>query len=137
MANGREFYDIDSYRYSIELNENFIGVLGLLTLYHEEQVVAELKFRTSGTSPRQFEYHQYEVEEEVIEIIRGDVDISQRDAIIDMLRNESPISLYVFHDDTPDRVINTVRLRTGRARYQFPVEPVGEGEDYTEPLVEP
>ena len=121
MAIIRESYDITSYVYNVELKDNEFGTLGGVSLWNEGRRVADFRFKTPGTPLSHFMYHP----EDHDDFIDGDIDSGQRDAIIDMLRNESPIRLLVFHDDTPERVINTIRLATGTAE----MEPVGEGED--------
>ena len=124
MADVREEYEIETYTWSVELKLSEIGILGHVSLWNEDGRVADLKFRESGTSLNPFRYST----EDRGDFISGDIDIRQRDAIIDLLRNESPIRLLVFHDDTPERVISVIRLATGRPRTSGN-EPVGEGED--------
>ena len=124
MADVREEYEIETYTWSVELKLSEVGTLGHVSLWNEGGRVADLRFRESGTSLHPNMYNP----EDHDDYISGDIDSRQRDAIIDLLRNESPIRLLVFHDDTPERVISGIRLATGRPRTSGN-EPVGEGED--------
>ena len=56
--------------------------------------------------------------------MRVDLEIGQRDAIIDLLRNEGPVYVFVFHKGRPEREITWAWIGTGSCN----PEEVGEGE---------
>lgn len=116
----REIYTVDKYSYSVPLVTK-TGQLGSVSLWGENHYIAEFRFMKSGMELEPLSYRS----EYDYDFVSGEVDIGQRDAIIDLLRNEEPIYLYVFHDDAPDRVIHWAWVGTASCA----PEEVGEGED--------
>lgn len=113
----KEFYTITKYSYVEFLIDDLDGGVGAVGLSDENGRVASFRFMKSGLPFDPITYRPHGV-------IRGDIDSGKRDAIIDLLRNEGPVTLGVFHDGTPERVINWVWIGTRKCA----PEEVGEGE---------
>ena len=113
----REIYMIEKYSFSIDLTENQIGQIGQFSLWDKSTRLADFRVKLPGVAFTPFKFSSDGV-------LRGDVSVEKRDAIIDLLRNEGPIRLLVWHDGTPERVISGVRIATDTAK----LEPVGDGE---------
>ena len=113
----REIFMIEKYSFSIDLTENQIGQIGQFSLWDSSTLLADFRVKLPGVAFSPLEYGDDGV-------LRGDVSKEKRDAIIDLLRNEGPIRLLVWHDGTPELVIAEVRIATATAE----LEKVGEGE---------
>ena len=132
----RDVYFIEKYSYHESLFYTEYSGLGGVSLWGHEtrfgaplweqeegenQYIAHIRFKKPGETLEPFHYvpeHHYENYMEV------DIEVGQRDAIIDLLRNEGPVYLMVFHNGRPEREITKVWIGTGSCN----PEEVGEGE---------
>ena len=117
----REIYTVQKYSYHECLIDDVTNEgMGGVSLWDGERYFAEIIFIKPDQPHRALHYNtRYDYD-----FIEGNIDNSHRDAIIDLLRNEGPVYLLVFHDGTPERVINWAWIGTlGCAP-----EEVGEGE---------
>lgn len=102
--------NIDSYTYSVELKLNNSPVLGYVSLWNGSSRVADFRVIKAGETQEAVRIQD--------EVIMGDISNINRDALIDILRNEKPLRLiyWVVEDE-----VHTMRVATND-------EPVGEGE---------
>lgn len=105
---------IDSYTMSVELKSLNTPIMGYFSVWQGTKRVGDFRFIKDGKS-----LNQLVLDEDGV--IVGDLSDSNRDAIIDILRNESPLRLLAWYDGS--RIIS-VRLATSDQE----LEPIGEGE---------
>ena len=89
-------YEIDSYDYSLELQPSEEGrrsnTFATVTLFSEGKNVADLNFLNPGATPERkyFAGHQLNI----------DLAYEKLAPTIDMLRNEEPVRLLIWHGGT-------------------------------------
>jgi len=105
---------IDSYTLSVELKNIDSPVMGYFAVWKGTQRVGDFRFIKEGKSMNSLRFDDNDV-------ITGDISNSNRDQIVDILRNEGPLRLLAWHDET--RVIS-IRIATS----DLELEPIGEGE---------
>ncbi len=106
--------DIDSYTLSVELKNIDSPVMGYFSVWKGTKRVGDFRFIKEGKSRNHLKFDEDGV-------ISGDISDANRDAIVDILRNEKPLRLLAWHDST--RVIS-IRIATS----DIELEPIGEGE---------
>jgi hypothetical protein len=95
---GNTKYTIDSYDYSIELQPTDEGIrsktFATISLFSEGMNVADLNFLNSGEEPNRkyFAGHQLNI----------DLVYEKLAHTLDMLRNEKPLRLLIWHGGTHD-----------------------------------
>jgi len=104
---------IDSYTLSVELKNLNSPVMGYFSVWQGTKRVGDFRFIKEGKSLKPLIIDD--------EVIVGDLSNENRDAIVDMLRNEKPLRLLAWHDG--ERVIS-IRLATN----DIDLETIGEGE---------
>lgn len=133
----RDVYFIEKYHYI----ENLVYVesegLGSVSLWGHEtrfgaplweqeegdsRYIASITFKKPGATLEPFRYAPEYGHENYMVV---DLEVGQRDAIIDLLRNEGPVYVFVFHKGRPEREITWAWIGTGGCN----PEDVGEGED--------
>ena len=87
----------------------------------DSRYIAHIKFRNPGETLEPFRYAPEYGHENYMAV---DLEIGQREAIIDLLRNEGPVYVFVFHKGRPEREITWAWIGTGGCE----PEAVGEGE---------
>ncbi len=104
---------VDHYTLSVELKHLKSPVMGYFSLWNGTTRVADFRFIRKEKSLNPLKI--------VDDVIVGDLSDTNRDAIIDILRNEKPLRLLAWYDG--ERVIS-IRLATSDTE----LEPIGEGE---------
>ena len=104
---------VDSYTLSVELKHCKSPVMGYFSLWNGTKRVGDFRFINEDKS-----LNPLKMEDDVI---TGDISNQNRDAIVDILRNEKPLRLLAWYDS--ERVIS-IRLATS----DIELEPIGEGE---------
>ena len=84
--------------------------------------IAGITFKKPGVPLEPFRYAPEYGHENYMLV---DLEVGQRDAIIDLLRNEGPVYVLVFHRGRPEREITWAWIGTASCQ----PEEVGEGED--------
>ena len=131
----RDVYFIEKYHY----RENLVYVesegLGGVSLWGHEtrfgaplweqeegdnQYIASITFKKPGATLEPFRYAPEHGENYMV----VDLEAGQRDAIIDLLRNEGPVYVFVFHKGRPEREVTWAWIGTASCQ----PEDVGEGE---------
>ena len=104
---------VDHYTLSVELKHLKTPVMGYFSLWNGTKRVGDFRFINEENS-----LNPLRIEDDVIV---GDLSNTNRDAIVDILRNEKPLRLLAWYDG--ERVIS-IRLATS----DIELEPIGEGE---------
>lgn len=104
---------IDSYTLSVELKHLNSPVMGYFSVWNGTKRVGDFRFIKDGKSLRPLILDD--------DVIVGDLSDSNRDAIVDILRNEGPLRLLAWYDG--QRIIS-IRIATS----DTDLEPIGEGE---------
>lgn len=104
---------VDHYTLSVELKHLKTPVMGYFSLWNGTTRVGDFRFINEDNS-----LNPLRIDDGVIV---GDISSINRDAIVDILRNEKPLRLLAWYDG--ERVIS-IRLATS----DIELEPIGEGE---------
>ena len=104
---------VDHYTLSVELKHLKTPVMGYFSLWNGTKRVGDFRFINEDNS-----LNPLRIEDGVIV---GDLSNANRDAIVDILRNEKPLRLLAWYDG--ERIIS-IRLATS----DIELEPIGEGD---------
>lgn len=118
----RNIYTVEKYTYhECLIDDGYHEGLGGVSLWGGGHYFADIHFiKPDEPNPREFKYNTHYDHD----FVECDVDMWHRDGVIDLLRNEGPVKLYIFHDGTPERKIKWAWIGTDSCA----PEEVGEGE---------
>lgn len=136
----RDVYFIEKYHY-LEYLLHVDDKVGYVSLWGHEtrfgapaweqeegdnQYIASITFKKPGATLEPFRYAPEYGHENYMVV---DLEVGQRDAIIDLLRNEAPVFVFVFHNGRPEREIIKAWIGTKSCDPEDVGEGEGEGED--------